>query len=730
MIGILCEKPSAKRNFEKALGGAKGKYNGEEYVIVASRGHLYEFKDPAEQVNESLTKQYKSWKVENLPWNEKDFSWKRERKADVSDVIKTIKTTLKDCDEICIATDVDPSGEGGLLAWEIIEEGKLKAKKYTRMYFTDESQKEIQKAFVNRKELGKTIDCRFDDEEYRKAYYRSKWDFLSMQWTRIATACSGNQKVPRQGRLKSAMVKITGDGLKALEEYKPVPFFQNRFKDENGVVYTSKDERKYGKKEEVPQNYHDSPVVKDSSTRKKTAPPKFLDLAALASRLSSKGIKAKDVLAVYQKMYEDQIVSYPRTEDKTITPEQFKELLPLVDRIAAVVGVDPKLLTERKPRKTHVKAAGAHGANRPGSNVPKSLSDLAKYGSCAVDIYTILAKNYLATLAPDYEYEEQKGHIKDYPKFIGSTNVPKVMGWKQVYDEDAEAEEESTTTGLGTIGKPFIYEGKNPKPPTPTMKWLMKQLEKRNVGTGATRTSIYADVTNEKTKYPLLIEKKGKLSMAECGEISYQLLPNTHIGNLEITERLMGDMEEIAKGKKNADDCLHQIQQMIKEDIETMRANSAGLQSGGKKMSETYKKKEKYTGIWDETGEEISFTREFRGYRFSDKECEALLRGEDIEIKNLVSPKTGKKYGIHGKLTPQEYNGYKYIGFESMGFVEDVPSEWCGHKFTAKEKTALKKGEEILLKDCVSKKTNKKFECKVTYGKTDRGNMGIIPNFG
>ena len=44
------------------------------------------------------------------------------------------------------------------------------------------------------------------------------------------------------------------------------------------------------------------------------------------------------------------------------TPEQFAELAPLVDRIASVVGVDPRFLTRRDPRPTHVKAEGAHGA--------------------------------------------------------------------------------------------------------------------------------------------------------------------------------------------------------------------------------------------------------------------------------------------------------------------------------------------------------------------------------
>ena len=116
-------------------------------------------------------------------------------------------------------------------------------------------------------------------------------------------------------------------------------------------------------------------------------------------------------------MYENQIVSYPRTEDKEVTPEQFGELLPLVDKIAGVVGVDTSLLSHRTARKTHVKEGGAHGANRPGINVPESLAELEKgYGRIGSAIYSVLAKNYLAMLAEDYEYELVKGYVRDKKK--------------------------------------------------------------------------------------------------------------------------------------------------------------------------------------------------------------------------------------------------------------------------------------------------------------------------
>lgn len=575
MVGILTEKFSAGKNFAKALGGKQGNFNGEDYIIVSSVGHIYEFAQPEEQVAPELIDKYKYWNLENLPWNENDFAWKKELKPNVSNVLKGIREGLRGCDEIVIATDNDPTGEGELLAWEILDGLKLHPRKWTRMYFEDESVKEIQKAFKTRK----PIQSMLSDVDYIKADYRSKFDYLSMQFTRIATKCGDGVSVLRQGRLKSAMVYMVGDQLKLVSEYKKIPFYQNRFKDENGVVYTNNDEPQYPKKEDVPNVYHSSAVVVDSKTQKTTPPPKMLDLAGLSAKLAKKGIKAKDVLQVYQSMYEAQIVSYPRTEDKYITPEQFNELLPKVDAIAGLLGINPGVLTHRQPRATHVKTGCAHGANRPGSNVPKSLDSLQKeYGPIAPIIYEILARNYLATLAEDYEYESQKGHLSDYPAFVGTSNLPKKAGWRAIFKvEESGGDEPEPDKGLGTVANPFVYEGFPPKPANPTMEWLMKQLEKHDVGTGATRASIYADVTNEKTKYPLLIENKGKLTMSEYGHMSYLLLPGTNIGNVKITEEMQQNMRDIASGTGDPSAFLAKMQKMVMEDLKTMQINGAKM---------------------------------------------------------------------------------------------------------------------------------------------------------
>ena len=112
-----------------------------------------------------------------------------------------------------IATDVDPSGEGELLAWEALEKcgwrGPTK-----RMYFADEAPASVQKAFRERK----TLPSMDKDGDYVKAVVRERWDLASMQFTRAATLVArkkGFRTVVRQGRLKSVMVKLTGDQLKA-----------------------------------------------------------------------------------------------------------------------------------------------------------------------------------------------------------------------------------------------------------------------------------------------------------------------------------------------------------------------------------------------------------------------------------------------------------------------------------------------------------------------------------
>ena len=733
-VGILTEKPSAARNFAKALGGQSGTYNGEDYVIVFARGHLFELKQPVDQVAPAKRERYGSWALKDLPWDVTDFAFEREKKKDTSKLLADIKKTLSSCDSVILAGDTDPSGEGFLLAWEIVSELGLSHKPIYRMYFTDESPASIQKAFVSRKRLSSPED----HDEYRMAWLRSRWDFLSMQWTRIASELVDKRAIVRQGRLKSAMTVLVGDQLKAHNEWKKVPFYEPRFRDENGVMYIDPDATRCARESDVDlSGLHASGVTIDSKTMKRSGPPRMLDLAGLSALLSTKGVKAGDLLKIYQKMYESQVVSYPRSSDRHVTKEQYAELVRNAPAIARAVGIDPSLLTHTAARSTHVKDSGAHGANRPGPNIPSSLAEVEnKYGKTGAMIYELLARSALAVLAEDYEYEAQKGHVTDFPAYVGSCSVPKKQGWKAVLGGASMADDDDDANngaGLGTQAKPFVHEGVPPRPVAPTVKWLMKQLEKRDVGTGATRTSTFAEVSSSKARYPLMDETKGRISLTETGEISYRLLPGTHIGDLAITERVFSDMKAVAKGEKQADDVLAEVARLVTDDIAVMTANAQTMRKD-LGMGD-YVEKEYFEGTWDKTGAHVRFNRTWSGHRFTDQECMDLLAGKDIEI-TATSKRTGGDFTVIGSFGEYEFEGRKCIGFipdftkpTSAAKRGVAPKMMLGVKLTDEQREKIEAGEKVKVSGMKSKKSGKNFDAYLFLEDKPDGTRGIAFSF-
>lgn len=724
---IVTEKPSAARQMAAALGGMQGNFGGTDYRITHLRGHLYEHAAPEDMVDPSLKQRYHQWDVSNLPWDVSQLSFARVPRADAKPIIAQVKAAIASGEEIVVATDLDPTGEGDLIFWEVIDELGFHDKRFSRMEFVDESAPSLRQAFTQRR----AITTMADEPAYRKAEHRARWDLLSMQFTRIATAVArehGSSQVLRQGRLKSAMVVLVGDGLKAHNDYVRKPFFQSRFRDENGVVYTNPDEPRFDTQAAAPQQYSSSDVVALGVDEKYTAPPKLVNLAKLSSLLARKGIKAAATLQTYQRMYEAKLVSYPRTEDATITPEQFKELAPLVDQIAAVVGVDPSLLSHRGPRSSHVKPTGAHGANRPGTVVPASLEAVkSQYGEIGRMIYETLARSYLAMLAPDYEYQLHRGRVKDYPDFVGTAHVPLKPGWKAVFDPDAgknahgeDVEDDTTLAGLGTWAEPFVHEGANTRPPHPSMDWLMAQLDKRKVGTAATQVSTYAEVTSSKARYPLLAESGRKLVLAEAGSMSWYLLANTHIGDLGTTERVYEQMRQVAEGTLDSEAALAGVAQLVEQDIVTMQANAAQMA-----QSLNLTRTPRATGVWVGAPggpREVRFKAVFSGHTFTEDEIKALLADEVISFP--ATNTQGKGYTARGKLQVSTYQGRKYVGF---GFVrEDKPTTWCKHTFTDEEVKALLAGQTVAADDFVGS-SGKAFSCEVSW---DVQKKQIVPDFG
>lgn len=80
---------------------------------------------------------------------------------------------------------------------------------------------------------------------------------------------------------------------------------------------------------------------------------------------------------------------------------------------------------------------------------------------------------------------------------------------------------------------------------------------------------------------------------------------------------------------------------------------SRSIYSGLGRKKDNKRAGDMYTGKWN--GVPIEFDRMFRGHRFSDGECEALCRGETIDVHNVGT--SDIKYSVAGFLEASPYPG-------------------------------------------------------------------------
>jgi DNA topoisomerase-3 len=703
---IVAEKPSAARAFDTALGGRAGKLSdGRSYQIVNLRGHLFDHKPPADQPAPGSAQSAAKlggrgigeWVADvakhpdRLPWDHRVFQWARRAHSDAANEIAQLRRAVgaSDVVEIMCATDVDPSGEGGLLFEEAATELGWVDKTghpstpgviITRAKFLDEAPVSLRRAVDNAGSnvIASRAVSLYDWDEYRKASARSRLDFLSQQYVQISTVACGNHSVLRQGRLKSAMLVLIADQQAAHDGYVKTTSYVDQLIDENDVVYKHPDQDRRQRPSQTDavlagrlatlQSGEPWPVRVISRQTKRSAPPRLLDLSTLAGKLSHLAT-SDQVLAVYQKMYEAQVVSYPRTEDKHVTHEQFRALLADADEIADVIGVKTGLLTHTAARPTHIKNTGAHGANRPGPKVPSSLGAVRQqFGDLGAAIYDLVARSALAMLAEDYVYtavSAEAGPAAPDGPYTTQVNIAPPAnspdwGWKRILGVDKKAD---TTVEPGREAKARVGEIVPARPPVPTLAWLMKQLAKRDIGTGSTRVSTLSAVAKPHgERSPALVkDTRGKLTLTDAGAKAAMVIKGTALGDLDLTKKIQDQLAHLAQGDPSftQEMFLDQMADWVRADAPKIlaAAKNAGLDAPP----------DRHYGTWIDpaTGQarEVSFPKTVFGVTIADRQAGRLLAGETLVFSDAKGA-SGNTYTVKVKLDHRSYNGRSFVGLK------------------------------------------------------------------
>lgn len=582
---VLAEKPSVARDIARVLK-CKSKINGGleggRYIVTWALGHLVTLADP-----EDYDKKYKEWKMEHLPMMPQPF--KLEVIKQSGKQYQAVKNMIhrKDVNEIIIATDAGREGE--LVArWILLKAGANKPLK--RLWISSVTDKAIQEGFSKLKD-GKQFE-----PLYEAALSRSEADWLvGINATRALT-CKYNAQLSC-GRVQTPTLAMIAKREEEIRQFVPKAYFGLQARAQGcPVVFTWQDEKsgssrsfEKGRVEQISLGLKGTKgVVSDvQRTPKRTNAPGLYDLTQLQREANQKyNFSAKETLNILQRLYENhKVLTYPRTDSRYLSSDMTGTLK---DRLSACATgpyrkLAGRLVNQKLPAKLSFidnSKVSDHHAIIP----TEQYVQLEHMTSEERKVYDMVVRRFLAAFYPPFTYEQSTIRMKAGAEtFIAKGKIIKEQGWKEVYDNhfDDEEEEEIKNQELTDMKKgdslfPLSFtltEGKT-KPPTPfnegtliaamenPVKYLtsndrqaIKTLgETGGLGTVATRADII-----EKLFSSFLLEKRGKdLFITSKGKQLLELVPED-LKKPELTADWEMKLSKIAKGTLNRNAFMKEI---------------------------------------------------------------------------------------------------------------------------------------------------------------------------
>lgn len=492
---IITEKPSAANKIAYALADTKPKmeknngvqyftltHGGKDVVVASAVGHLYGLEE-----SKKTQWSYPVFDIEWAPPKGKDQNSSRARKF-----IKALTSLAKKADSFVIATDFDIEGE--VIGLNVLRYA-CKKKDGMRMKFSTMIKPDLIKSYNDK---SKTLA--WGQANAGLTRHELDW-YYGINLSRALTSsvkAIGRFKILSTGRVQGPALKILVDREKEIRDFKPVPYWLLRL---NGTVRVKDIEAlhangKFWKEDEATTIYNkvkgnDGVVDKVDRNEFNQAPPTPFDLTTLQTEAyRSLRISPKQTLAIAQELYIGGLISYPRTSSQELPPAiGYKQIIEQLKQQNFYTQLCNRLLSKKTLNPNNGKKTDpAHPAIYPTGSISEISGQKAK-------IYDLIVRRFLATFADPATRETVKITIKvkDEP-FISEGTRTVVKGWHEFYGPHVKMSEQElppAEAGDQVKVKKLTKDAKKTEPPkryTPAS--IIRELEKRNLGTKATRAQI------------------------------------------------------------------------------------------------------------------------------------------------------------------------------------------------------------------------------------------------
>ena len=570
---VIAEKPSVALALAKVIGAYQrqdGYMEGNGYLVSWCVGHLVGLAQP-----DVYDEKYKKWRRDCLPIIPEQWKW--EVSDDKSAQFKILKDLMfrKDVDELICATDAGREGE---LIFRLVYYQAGCKKPFKRLWISSMEDEEIKDGFENLRE-GSDYD-----NLYEAALCRSKADWLvGINGTRLFTTLYDKRLTV--GRVQTPTLAMVVERNKQIEEFQKQKYFNLHLKDEKFEVYKEKifDEQEAKHIQEKCNGA--SAVVKSvTKTEKSVSPPKLYDLTTL-QRESNRyfGYTAQKTLDIAQKLYEQKLVTYPRTDSQYLTEDmkETAESMVMAVQMAFDFGAFPPKDYDVNRVINNGKVTDHH-AIIPTAEIQKQ--DLSKLSQEERDVLMLIAQRLLCATGEKQKISETEVKMEcEGEEFQAKGKMVLDMGWKSYEMEfrsklksKKKAETKDTVIPLVAEGdvlehvEVFMTEHFTSPPKPYTEDTLLSAMEtagnedfdedteKKGLGTPATRASMIEKLVSSK-----YLERKGKQIIPTDAGINLICVLPEKVKSAKMTAEWENSLMEMERGKVGKAEFLDNINSWV-----------------------------------------------------------------------------------------------------------------------------------------------------------------------
>lgn len=581
---VIAEKPSVAQSYAKNLSAYKredGYLEGESCIVSWCLGHLAEYAQP-----EEYDPKYEKWQFDDLPILPE--TWKLKVSKDKKKQFEVIKTLMSRSDVEYLVNGCDAGREGELIFQRVYDLAGCR-KPVKRLWISSMEDAAIQKGFQTMK----------SEEEYKNlcmaAVCRAQADWLiGMNGTRAYTTRYFKRLVV--GRVQTPTLAMLAERQERIEHFQKEAFYKVALTDGKLTVVSENIAN-----EEAADllaalcNGSTAVVTQMKKERKKSFPPKLYDLTSLQREANRYfGYTAKRTLDMLQELYEEKLVTYPRTDSQFVTEDMKDSVEELVGKMPVLLSfVDYGQLGHGIKRVINNAKVSDHHAILPTKEaVEKGIADLP---ADKKNLMMLICQQLVQATGEEYLYEQTDITVKcQEHDFKARGKIPVQMGFKEVEKAfkqlcvkagPVEEKEKETsipagyeegmrlfpvkaekTTHYTSPPKPFNEDTLLAAMETAGNKEFDSETEKKGLGTPATRASII-----EKLVSSGYAQRKGKQILPSTeGKELVKVMPE-YLKSAVMTAEWENQLLMMEKGQITDTQFMGEITSLVRKILEVCR---------------------------------------------------------------------------------------------------------------------------------------------------------------